>query len=343
MSRSSLYPYLFCLFAILLVHVNLYAQKRTLRVAFGSCSRQQSEAQLWNEVVQAHPEAWLWLGDNIYGDTHNMDTLRSMYLRQKSRPSYQNLLRLVPVVYGTWDDHDYGVNDGGKFFSKRRESQQLMLDFLDVPAESPVRKRDGVYQSYMLGDSKLQVKLILLDTRFFRDTLPRGSEKGRRYDINPTGDVLGEAQWKWLEQELTSSKAAVHLIGTSIQFIAEEQGFEKWANFPAARQRMIDLLSRTKPSGVIFMSGDRHIAEVSRLAVPGLKDPVYDFTSSGLTHTWSTVMEESNRHRVGNLVIERNFGVIDMDRRGKRIRVRFTTFGPGLRNLSEYSFEYLQR
>ena len=32
-------------------------------------------------------------------------------------------------VIATWDDHDYGQNDGGKDFSKKVESQQLLLDF----------------------------------------------------------------------------------------------------------------------------------------------------------------------------------------------------------------------
>ena len=314
------------------------AQSPDLKIAFGSCSRQQSELQMWDEVVRTSPHAWIWLGDNIYGDTHDMDSLRAMYRRQKARPSYARMLRSVAKVYGTWDDHDYGVNDGGRFFSKRRESQQLLLDFLDVPPQADVRRRDGVYQSYMLGKGGFQVKILLLDTRFFRDTLPKGTVKGRRYEINPEGDVLGEAQWAWLERELTDSKASIHLIASSIQFLAEEQGFEKWANFPAARNRMLDLLARTRPAGAIFLSGDRHIAEISRSEVKGLPYPLYDFTSSGLTHTWSAISDEPNRHRVGELVVERNFGVIELSPKGRRVRVGFTVYGPGLRKLLEHRF-----
>lgn len=332
----------FFLIVSLLVALDLQSQtidaqdKGGVRIAFGSCSRQQSENQMWQEVIQYKPDVWVWLGDNIYGDTHNMDSLGAMYKRQKSRAGYQALLKTVPAVYGTWDDHDYGVNDGGRYFPKRRESQQKLLDFLDVPAGAEVRKRDGVYQSYQIGNKEVSIKLILLDTRFFRDTLRKSKVKTRRYDINPDGDVLGEAQWQWLERELTDSKAQIHLIASSIQFIAEEQGFEKWANFPAARKRMIELLSRVRPKGVIFLSGDRHIAEFSAMNVPGLKQPIYDFTSSGLTHTWTTAMDEPNSHRVGKLIMDRNFGVLEVRRLKKKITVTMIVYGSGMKELGRH-------
>jgi alkaline phosphatase D len=46
--------------------------------------------------------------------------------------------------------------------------------------------------------------------------------------------MLGETQWKWLEDQLTASDADVHIIGGGIQFLPEEHRSEKWANFPAA-------------------------------------------------------------------------------------------------------------
>ena len=323
--------------ALIAVCWELPAQR--VRVTFGSCSRQQSENQLWQEVIGKKPDAWIWLGDNIYGDTHNTDSLRAMYRRQKSRPTYQRLLNVMPV-YGTWDDHDYGVNDGGKYFSKKRESQQVLLDFLDVPAEAPVRKQEGVYQSYMLGNARIPVKLLLLDTRYFRDTLARSAEKGVRYKINPDGDILGEEQWKWLEQELRTSTAAVNLIGSSIQFISGEHGFEKWANFPAAYRRMLDLLARVKPKGVVFLSGDRHMAEVSAMKVEGLPYELVDVTSSGLTHTWSVGGSEPNRYRKGAMLAERNFGVLDFSRRRGSIQLTVSFIGNGGKVLSRQRFEY---
>jgi alkaline phosphatase D len=274
-------------------------------IAFGSCSDQKRPQPLWDDIVALHPQMWIWLGDNIYGDTENMDTLKAKYDRQKSNPVYQQLIRNTTVV-GVWDDHDYGVNDGGKEYPHRRESQQIMLDFMDVPKAAPVRKQEGVYSSYTYGKKGKKVKIILLDGRYFRDPLKKN---GRDNVPDPSGDILGEAQWKWLEQELTNSDADAHIIGCGVQFLAEEHPYEKWANFPTSRKRLLDLLAKTKTKAAILISGDRHIAEVSKISVPGLGYDLYDITSSGLTHV-SKPHEEPNQHRVGEMITKLNYGVI---------------------------------
>lgn len=302
------------------------------RIAFGSCSRHNMENQLWSEVNNTKPGFWIWAGDNIYADTHDMVKMRAMYAQQKNRPEYQKL-RQSSIIYGTWDDHDYGVNDGGKFYAKKEESKALLLDFLDVPSDAEVRKHAGVYQSYYGGSDNRKVKFILLDTRSFRDTLNPSVQKGKRYEINSDGDILGDEQWIWLENELKNSDAAVNIIVSSIQFIANDHGFEKWGNFPRARQRMVDLLTRVKPSFTFFISGDRHIAEVSKISIQGLSYPLYDVTSSGLTHTWSVIGTEVNQARVGSLIVERNFGLIDINWKKNKPLVTIRIVGPKGKNL----------
>ena len=284
------------------------SQKALTTIAFGSCSDQKRPQPLWDDIVAQKPDLWIWLGDNIYGDSENMDTLRAKYARQKSNPVYQQLRQSTPII-GVWDDHDYGVNDGGKEYPMRKESQQVMLDFLNVPIKSPLRTREGGYSAHSYGPKGQRVKVILLDGRYFRDPLKKD---GKANVPDPSGDVLGEAQWQWLEKELTNSDADLHIIGSGIQVLPEEHVYEKWANFPTARQRLLDLLGRTKPKGAFLISGDRHMAEVSKVNVPGLGYDLYDITSSGLTHV-SAPHEEPNRHRVGKIVSELNYGLITID------------------------------
>jgi alkaline phosphatase D len=296
------------------------------RIGFGSCSMQDS-VQMWSKVVEQKPQLWIWLGDNIYGDSHDRYVLRAKYDLQKKNEDYQRLLRICPVV-GTWDDHDYGQNDGGKYFSKKQESKEEMLRFLDVKPDDPVRKHEGVYASYVYGKGTQKIKVLLLDTRAFRDTLVRSKTPGKRYEINEDGDILGEAQWAWLESELTNSDAAINIIGSSIQFIANDHGYEKWGNFPKARQRLVNLLATTNANIPIIISGDRHMAEISKMEIPGLTTPVYDFTSSGLTHTWPAgAVVEKNQYRTGNLVMQKNFGMILIDWGGKVPVVTFEIHG----------------
>lgn len=283
-------------------------QKPITTIAFGSCSRQSLLQPLWDDIVAQKPDVWVWLGDNIYGDSESMDTLRAKYAVQKANPVYQQLRQSAPII-GVWDDHDYGVNDGGKEYPKRKESQQVMLDFMDVPGDSPLRTQEGAYSMHAYGPKGQRVKVILLDARYFRDPLKKN---GKDNIPDPSGDMLGETQWKWLEKELINSDADVHIIGSGVQVLPEEHVYEKWANFPTARKRLLDLLGKTKPKGAMLISGDRHMAEVSKVSVPGLPYDLFDITSSGLTHV-SAPHEEANRHRVGEMVSKLNYGVITVN------------------------------
>lgn len=280
-------------------------------VAFGSCNRQDEPQPMWEPILANDPDLWIWLGDNIYGDTDDMQAMKVMYAEQKANPKYKKFFQMVPVI-GTWDDHDYGINDGGKDFTAKAESRDLMLDFLDVPRDRAIRQREGAYDAYTFGPAGKRVKVLLLDTRYFRDNLEESTQEGKRYQANPEGDILGNAQWEWLEEELQNSTAQVNIIASSIQVIPEQHGFEKWANFPASRERLLQLVANSEAEGVVFLSGDRHMGEISRLNIAGVPYPVYDITSSGLTHSYEEADEE-NRYREGEIVSQKNFGIIRID------------------------------
>ncbi len=301
-----------------MIHLSCQQTPAVTTIAFGSCSQQESVYQMWDEINAEHPEVWIWGGDIIYGDSPVADTLRRKYATQKNRPGYQHLMA-NSIVTGTWDDHDFGVNDGGKQFISKKESQQEFLDFMDVPENDVRRKQEGVYSSLSIGKRNHEIKIINLDTRYFRDTLIREYyvdtiTQQRRYNSipNPNGDVLGEEQWAWLENELTTSTAAIHIINSSIQVIAEDHPYEKWANFPTAQKRLYELIIKSNANGVIIISGDRHMAEISKIKLEGLPYPLYDFTSSGLTHSWTDGGAEVNRYRVGDLITQLNYGLIQI-------------------------------
>lgn len=281
-------------------------------ISLGSCDDQTKDQNIWAAIQQSNPNLWIWLGDNIYSDTEDMQLMEANWRLQKNGAAYQAFRKKTPVI-GVWDDHDYGVNDGDKNYPQKTASQQLLLDFLDVPKDATVRKQAGVYQAFTFGPAGKQVKIILLDGRYFRDPLQANPLQNPRYTVNPTGDMLGEAQWKWLEKELKNSTAQFNFIGCGIQMIPEEQGFEKWANFPQARKRLFELIAATKPARAILLSGDRHVAELSKMELPGLGYPLYELTTSGLTHAYEAAGSEPNRYRVGKIVNKRNFGVLQID------------------------------
>lgn len=279
------------------------------KIAFGSCNRQDAPQPLWKPILADQPGLFVWMGDNIYGDSPIMDTLRAKYARQNSHPDYAALKASTPIV-GIWDDHDYGINDGGKFFAQKKESRDVMFDFLGVPDDAPERFREGAFSSHVFGQGENLVKVILLDARYFRDTLERVD---RIYQINENGEVLGEAQWTWLEKELKESKAKVNLIISGVQILPTEHAFEKWANFPKERQRLLDLIASSKVKTPVLLSGDRHIAEVMKLTDERFPNGLYEITASGLTHTWSGIAEEPNQFRVSELIAKLNYALATFD------------------------------
>lgn len=307
-------------FALLItLPIGSSAQSPLTTIAFGSCDHQDYGPKLWDRIAEQRPQLWIWGGDNVYGDTFDMDTLRAKYTRQLAQPGYRRLMEKAAIT-GTYDDHDYGLNDGGKEYTKRAESRDVLFDFLGLPKDDPARSRAGAYHSRIYGPADRQVKVINLDTRYFRDSLRqefyRDTATGRIEKRNlptPGLDILGEEQWAWLEQELKGSTAAVHIINSSIQVIAAGHRFEKWANFPDAQERLYRLIAASGAARVFIISGDRHIAECSRIQKPNMKVPLYDITSSGLTHTWPAVRTEENPDRVGDLIVKRNFGLIRID------------------------------
>ncbi len=279
-----------------------------LVIAFGSCNKLDKPQNMWSDVAANNPNLWIWLGDIIYADTTDMKALSAMYKRLKTNPDYKKLRAKAQIV-GVYDDHDFGVNDCGKDYPMKKQSKKCLLDFMDVPMKNAVRKREGAYQSYTFGQGGQRIKVIVMDTRYFRDNLVKDTTGGRRYFPNTTGDMLGEVQWKWLENELKHSTANLNVLCSSVQVLADQHSYEKWGNFPNCRKRLLSLIASTKPKNLIILSGDRHMAEISKMDLQGLSYPLYDFTSSGLTHIRSGT-SEVNKLRVGDMIVKKNFGVL---------------------------------
>jgi alkaline phosphatase D len=102
----------------------------------------------------------------------------------------------------------------------------------------------------------------------------------------------------------------LRILVSSIQVIPEEHCFEKWANFPAERDRLFDLIRDTGAGHVVVISGDRHLGEISRLPAGRVGYPLYEVTASGMNSAGAGEGER-NRYRVtGDNFREDHFGVI---------------------------------
>jgi len=291
------------------------------RIAMGSCIRQDRPQPIWDGVAAYQPDVFLMLGDNVYGDTDDMDVLRRKYAALAANAGFAAIRRTVPIL-AVWDDHDYGANDAGREYPMRRASQGVFLDFFGVPADSPLRTREGIYRAVTVGPPGRRVQFICLDTRYHRSPLaelPADLRKPRGGPYRPTDDpsatVLGAEQTAWLAGVL-AEPAEVRIVMSSIQVAFTGHQWEHWGNFPGERARLLRLIRDSGAGGVIFVSGDRHAAEISR--IPAGPDaaayPLYDLTASSLNQGMPPgTSDDPNPLRVGPHHRDANFGTIDID------------------------------
>lgn len=310
--------------------VELAADTTVTRIAFGSCSKQSKPQPIWDAVLTTKPQAFVFLGDNIYGDTRDIKVIEKKYRQLATIEGFATLRATTPV-FATWDDHDFGENDAGGEYPLKERSRQAFLRFWDEPESSARWQRDGVYTSYLFGASGRRVQLILLDLRYNRspirvdarwgntDNYDRWASKAEKkggdvpgpYARNPDPAVsmLGEKQWAWLEAQLREP-ADVRLIGSSLQVLADFPGWEAWINYSHDQARLFETIRDTGANGVVFVSGDTHYGELSKLDV-NVPYPMYDLTTSGLTEEWKVSVP--NALRIGKAYNRANFGLVDID------------------------------
>lgn len=289
-------------------------------ITFGSCANQNKPQPIWDAITASRPDLFIFLGDNIYGDTEDMALLEARYARLGQQPGYQRLLATTPVI-ATWDDHDYGQNDAGSDYPQKVASKEIFLDFFGEPTASERRLREGgIYTAYQYGPTGQRVQVILLDTRWSRTPLARVSDEEYRErqrerigpytaTTDPAAQLLGDEQWQWLESQLRQP-ADLRLIATSIPFLQDGTGWENWSNFPAEQAKLANLLVTTEANGVLFITGDTHRAQFSKRTDLGLY-PLWEVNSSGLTENvdWPA----PDRSRLGGVYTEDNYGLLRID------------------------------
>lgn len=281
-------------------------------VGFGSCLRQDKPAPILDAIPKSHPDLFVFLGDNIYGDSDDIAVLKSKYAMVDAMSGFAALRATCPLL-AIWDDHDMGKNDAGVEYPQKQASKKLMLDFFNEPKDSPRWLHDGIYDVRYYASSGKTVQIVLLDTRWFRSQLKRDpTTTATRYISNedPTLTMLGEAQWAWLKTTL-SKPADLRIIASSIQVISDQHRFEKWANFPHERTRLLDMLNNASGQSVI-LSGDRHFASIHKIQLASKS--IYDITASSFNQTASPGKADTEHPlKVVEPYTQPNFGVMKID------------------------------
>ena len=99
---------IFCLLqaATIFAKAEFPGRDRTLtRIAFGSCAKQWQHQTIWYTVLAAKPDLWLFLGDNIYGDTDgktawlvSKEQMSGEWNRLADKPEFQRARAQIPMM-----------------------------------------------------------------------------------------------------------------------------------------------------------------------------------------------------------------------------------------------------
>ncbi|MBX7240728.1 MAG: alkaline phosphatase family protein [Bacteroidia bacterium] len=258
--------------------------------------------RIYNSIANQKPDYMVWLGDNIYlrnGEWNSFEGVCYRYTHTRSLPELQKLLR-SGHHFSTWDDHDYGLNNGNTY----SRSKDFALDGFNLfwanPETHPAETK-GIYYNYKIGDAEF----FMTDDRYFRspDTLQDGENKA----------FLGKEQLQWLVNSLKKSNASFKIIAIGTQYLnpnpePRKEGY--WKDYNTEATYLINEIQKEKIEGVLFLTGDVHYTVLSRLNPPGFY-PVYDLTVSALTSIQNPFFGTKSELRMpGTFVWNHNFALL---------------------------------
>lgn len=290
------------------------ASKTLHKIVFGSCLDQTLPSPILKNIINENADFMILMGDNVYAAQSAKKPIADQYLKLNQITDWQTLRQTVPMM-ATWDDHDFGADDGTKSNPEKNTARSEFLKYFHYVKNSFANKNQmALYHSKIIGGKNQQVQILMMDLRWDQDDIEKQEFENSKKPLKvPTTNknlkLISEQQWQWLEQEL-KKPAQIRFLVSSIQFLAEDHIYERWSLFPHEKARMIQLLKRSKVKNLFILSGDRHFAAFAKEDVSGY-GPLYDFTSSSFNSAKNAVSEDSRY--LFPIYNQENYGLIEIN------------------------------
>ena len=285
----------------------LFASNQLLayKYGLGSCLDQSLDQIIWPAIQEEKLDGFIFLGDNVYGDQPNGQLFKMKKAYEIQKTKLPKWLMEEKEIFAIWDDHDFGINDGGRDYLYKEEAKKMFLNFWNIAEDDPRNYRDGLYFKKVQHIEDVEIEIIALDTRYFRSKL-NGKKNAYKPNKNPQATILGKMQWDWFESSITNSTAKAIIIMSSIQVLATNHPYEKWANFPSERSKLIRILSEaSQDKAIIIVSGDRHRSGIYQ------NNFFIEITASSLNKPGSE-FKENDPLLIGETFPEMNYGILDI-------------------------------
>jgi alkaline phosphatase D len=222
--------------------------KGVVTAAFVSCANSSSEP-VWERIGLLEVDQLILGGDTPYIDVMDLATSREKHRAFLETPFMKSLIRGTSTV-GTWDDHDFGLNNGnGVNAADRRENTRKA--FVEYRAHDRFGTgTDGVFHQVDLG----AMEIFLLDPRWWSQT--------EASPVDPTKPTcFGPAQWQWIQQALEASEAPFKVLAMG-QIWVDKKNAESDDMFTYRHERdaLYDFIRSKRIPGVVVLGGDIHVS-----------------------------------------------------------------------------------
>ncbi|MFC7615163.1 alkaline phosphatase D family protein [Actinokineospora soli] len=226
-------------------------------VGMGSCAPSTPNT-VWTRIVDEGCDSFVLLGDTPYVDSGDLSVARAKHRQFLVQPELARLIRSMPV-WGTWDDHDFGLNGNHGDFPAKRNTRTAFVDyranatFGHNPAGEQLTARtdgQGIYTSFRRGP----LEVFLIDPRWFSTTEPSWADPTK-----PT--CIGAAQWEWLKDRLTRSTATFKALATGMIWDDKQNSeSDDWGTYAHEREAIFDHVAAERIPGVFLIGGDIHVS-----------------------------------------------------------------------------------
>jgi len=256
----------------------------------------------WKHIAAEALDAVMFLGDYIYeyaagpkavrplegGHVRTLEQYRARYATHKSDPALQAAHAAAPWLL-VWDDHEVG-NDYANL-----QGQELESDFKaqraaayrayweHMPFPKSARPVDADMRIVDRLDWGRLARIHLLDDREYRDVqvCPKPGRGGSNTValkacpalLDTRRTLLGAEQERWLADGWGSTRPwnllAQQTLMARFSWTDPAAGgtywTDGWDGYPAARQRLLDVVAQRKLPGVVVLGGDVHSHYVADL------------------------------------------------------------------------------
>ena len=271
--------------------------------------------KLFDVINDRQPDFFMHLGDTIYADiparkpfAPTVAHYRNKHAANRKDPHLQNLFARH-VTYAIWDDHETEDNCNSTNPYMER-ALQVFKEYWPCKTVDPA----ALYRQFSWSG----IDFFILDTRRFRSqqTLSDGPDK----------TMLGVHQKSWFKDQLKASKAPFKFIITSVPF--QGGGADTWGSYPSERTELTRFIRAEKITGIIFLTGDYHLARDWSNPKSGLKEymagPIASFTHYKHTPDARARYEKAGTFHYGDGY---NFGLWRVDPAAGKAKLEFIGAG----------------